>query len=89
MGGCVLKIKIQTCRGGVRFRNFEMPWTTFHAFSWWRRRERQCRAATRDGKFTFLNKIILLTSNSTVSSVEIHCTPNVEIDRIPIAIYSA
>ena len=21
------------------FRNFEMPWTTFHAFSWWRKRE--------------------------------------------------
>ena len=25
------------------FRNFEMPWTPFHAFSWWRKRERQCR----------------------------------------------
>ena len=53
--GCVLKMKIQTCRGGggggmlprENFRNFEMPWTTFHAFSWWRKRERQCRVATR------------------------------------------
>ena len=40
MRGCVLKIKIQTCRGaggmlpGENFRNFEMPWTTFHEFSW-------------------------------------------------------
>ena len=27
----------------INFRNFEMPWITFHAFSWWRKRERQCR----------------------------------------------
>ena len=29
------------------FRNFEMPWTTFYAFSLWRKRERESRVATR------------------------------------------
>ena len=60
-GGCVLKIKIQTCRG-VRgnappgnLRNFEMPWTSFHAFAWWRKRERQCRVATH---FFYKNNFI-------------------------------
>ena len=27
------------------FENFEMPWTTFRTFSWWRKRERQRRVA--------------------------------------------
>ena len=50
MGECVLKIlryKLVGGSGGMlpreNFRNFEMPWTPFHAFSWWRKRERQCR----------------------------------------------
>ena len=55
--------RIQTCRGegsgGMlpreHFRNFEMPWTTFHAFSWWRKRERECRVATR---FFFIRTIL-------------------------------
>ena len=53
-GGCVLKMngyKLVGGSGGMllreNFRNFEMPWTTFHAFSWWRKRERQRRVATR------------------------------------------
>ena len=60
-GAAFLKIKIQTCRG-VRgmlpweiFRNFEMPWTTFHAFSRWRKREGQCRVAIR---FFYKNNFI-------------------------------
>ena len=38
--GCVLAVKIQTCRGvrghlpRVNFRIFGLPWTTFRAFSW-------------------------------------------------------
>ena len=39
-------------------------------------------------KFTFLNKITLFSSNSTVSSVEI-LQMFTKIDRISIAIYSA
>ena len=35
-----------------------------------------------NAKFTFFNKILLFSSNLTVSSVEI--TPNVEMDQIPL-----
>ena len=50
----MLKMKIQNCGWGSdgilpreNFRNVEMLWTTFLAFSWWRKRERQCRVARR------------------------------------------
>ena len=26
----------------VNFRDFGLPWTTLHLFSWWRKREREC-----------------------------------------------
>ena len=48
-GECVWVVKMQTCRGGGRsggilprgnFRNFGLPWTTFRAFSWSRKTER-------------------------------------------------
>ena len=38
--------------GGVlprgNFRNFGLPWTTFRAFSWWRKRERKRRVVKKN-----------------------------------------
>ena len=53
-GGCVWAVKVQICRGSgsmppprENFRNFGLPWTIFRAFSWWRKREKECRVVKR------------------------------------------
>ena len=43
--GCVWAVKVQTSKGSggmfprEKFRKFELPWTAFRAFSWWRKRK--------------------------------------------------
>ena len=46
------------------FRNFEMPLTTFRAFSWWRKRERQCRVAMRKSQLPALDLSKITAQNN-------------------------